>query len=134
MTKPTVAVIDDHAGFRRAVRAVVAAAGATVEVEADSVPSARRLVDHISGCELVLMDVNLGDGSGLDLTRELVAGTPGLRVVLVSSLSASDLPADANDCGAVDFVEKARLTPETIAALTRVPPEPELSHPHPPAI
>lgn len=114
---PTFVVIDDHPGFRRAARTLGEAAGGVVVGEAESVAAALEITDTIIGADLVLMDLQLGDGSGIGLTRSLVEIAPGARIVLVSSVGEADLPADTHDCGAVGFVSKAALSVEIIADL-----------------
>lgn len=89
--------------------------------EADSAADAKALLAAIERPDLVLMDVNLGATSGIDLTRELTDADPELRVVLVSTMSEADIPADACDSGAEGFVPKATLGPDVIGALTRTP-------------
>lgn len=117
MTIPAVVVVDDHESFRRIARAVVTAAGCTVVAEADAGEQARSLLHDIARPDLVLMDVNLGTESGIELTRELVEADPDLRVVLVSTIDAIDLPADYIDAGAIGFVQKSTLDPQVIRAL-----------------
>jgi len=63
------------------------------------------------------MDVNLGTESGIDLTRELVATDPLMRVVLVSTMAEIDLPADYVDAGAIGYVQKSTLDPLVIRTL-----------------
>ena len=127
---PTIAVIDDHAGFRRATRAIADAAGCMVVGEAEDAEHAKALLSSVERPDLVLMDVNLGGTSGIDLTRELVAADPQLRVVLVSTMAEADIPADALASGAERFVAKSQLAPEVLMALTATPPGGGCQGPH----
>mgnify|MGYP001827559712 CR=1 FL=1 len=61
--------------------------------------------------DLVLIDVNLGDDSGITLSRELTTRNPHLRIVLGSTMAEIDLPSDALDAGALAFLEKSQLDP-----------------------
>lgn len=122
MHPPRIVLVDDHASFRRAARLVIEAAGWEVGGEADSAAAAREVLEGIPRPDLVLMDVNLGVDSGIDLTRELSSADPELRVVLVSTMSELDLPADAAQSGSCGFVQKSRLDPHTIASLMLPPP------------
>lgn len=66
---------------------------------------ARYLLEHETP-ELVLLDVNLPDGSGFDLCREIKAARPDLPVIF---LTANDLETDVLngfDMGAEDYVTK----------------------------
>lgn len=58
---------------------------------------------------VILMDVQLPDGNGLDLTQTLKGDIPGVHVVICT---AHDLPEHreaAVRCGATHFVSKDRL-------------------------
>lgn len=112
----TVFIVDDHPGYRSVAGAVVeSTAGFQLAGMADS---AERAVDAILAADpppdLVLMDVNLGDGNGIDVTRDLLARSPGIRVVLVSTVAVEDLPATAARSGASGYVPKSILSPATL--------------------
>ena len=119
----TVLVVDDQEPFRAAARFVVhATAGMAVvgEVETgeEAVVAARALRPH-----LVLMDINLPGISGLAATREIMDDLPGTAVLLMSTYSAEDLPAQADSCGARGYVHKSNLTPDVLLAMVdRTPP------------
>ncbi|MFP4311235.1 MAG: putative bifunctional diguanylate cyclase/phosphodiesterase [Nitriliruptoraceae bacterium] len=82
-----------HAGFE------VATAGTAEE-------GARLLDDH--GADLVLLDVLLPGGSGLQLCRSLRAepATTELPVVVMTGLRDDDIIEEAFDAGATDFLRK----------------------------
>ena len=66
---------------------------------------ARYLLEHEKP-DLVLLDVNLPDGNGFDLCREMKAGAPEVPVIF---LTANDLDQDilnGFDMGAEDYVTK----------------------------
>ena len=74
-------------------------------VPAYSCAKARYLLPD-GGFALALLDVNLPDGSGLDLCREIKAQHPELPVIF---LTANDLETDVLngfDMGAEDYVTK----------------------------
>lgn len=109
-------VVDDHPAFQRALARVIeltpgtrlagiASSGADA---LDRIPAARP--------DLVVMDVHLGDASGVEVTRRLLAVAPGLDVVLVSTAAESELPDSADSCGAIGFVRKDRFGPSALAA------------------
>lgn len=57
--------------------------------------------------DLVLQDLNLPDGSGLDALAEMLARRPDLPVVMITSESALDFATEAIRRGAYDYVVKA---------------------------
>ncbi|MFC9361655.1 response regulator [Rhodococcus sp. NPDC057014] len=78
-----VAVVDDHPVFRLGMVALLSTLdGMEVAVQASSVAEALDVVD--GDVDVVLMDLELGDGSGVDATRRLVERHPALRVLVVT--------------------------------------------------
>jgi CheY-like chemotaxis protein len=121
--------VEDEAPNRALLRAVVGRAaddavrGATV-VDAPDLRTARAVLDAQS-VDLVLLDVRLPDGNGLDLARAIRDGEPPQPAVIV--MSASVLPheqAEALGSGARHFLAKpyapARLV-ELVAQALRTP-------------
>lgn len=122
MSLPTIVVVDDSDLFRRALRAVAAAAGCVVVGEADGPAQASELLAGLERPDLVIVDVNLEASSGIDLARELVTADPALRIVLVSTMDERDLPSHAHQTGAIGFVEKSQLSPELVRRLAEPAP------------
>ena len=123
MAPPSVFVVDDQPSFRRAARAVIGAAAFDHAGDAESADTARTALDQLaSPPDLVLIDVNLGADSGIDLTRELTAAHPELRIVLVSTMAYIDLPSDVATAGACAFVEKSSLSPTRLHELVAATP------------
>ena len=116
MSAPPVAVlvVDDQLPFRVAARSVVQATpGFEVVGEAtsgeDAVTQAEALLPG-----LVLMDINMEGIGGIEATRRIVAAHPEVRVVLLSTYDADDLPADARSCGAAGYVHKEQFGPDVL--------------------
>ena len=112
-----VLIVDDQPPFRSVARIVVGLVGGwTVTAEAETGEDALSLAASTHP-EVVLMDINLPGINGIEATRRLLAAAPGTTVVLMSTYSADDLPADAADCGAVAYLRKEDLTPSALRAL-----------------
>ena len=106
-----VLIVDDQAPFRRAARAVVTATpGFEVIGEAESGEEAVQMVDALEP-GLVLMDINLPGINGIEATRRITAAHPGVVTLLLSTYRQEDLPAGADDCGAVAYVNKEEFGP-----------------------
>jgi DNA-binding NarL/FixJ family response regulator len=113
----TVLVVDDQEPFRAAARFVVrATSGLEVVGEAATGEQALDLAAELHPY-LVLMDINLPGISGIEATRQMVKGQPNTAVLLMSTYSAEDLPAEARTCGARGYVHKSDLTPDVLLAV-----------------
>jgi DNA-binding NarL/FixJ family response regulator len=112
-----VLIVDDQAPFRSAARSLVGLLGGwrvvgEVASGEDAVGAAASLHP-----DLVLMDINLPGISGIEATRQIVAADPDVKVVLLSTYAAEDLPEDARSCGAAGYIGKADLTPRLLREL-----------------
>jgi len=115
----SVLLVDDHAGFRAEARAMLAADGYDVIGEAADGATAVREAARL-GPDLVILDIGLPDGTGLDLVGPIRSAAPGALVVLISSRQAGDYGARLSVSGADGFIDKATLSAHTLrAALSR---------------
>ena len=116
MTAPPIKVliVDDQPPFRAVARTVVRlTTGFEVVGEAITGEDAVVLAADL-GPDLVLMDINLPGINGIEATRRIVTAAPDTTVVLLSTYRSEDLPGDARSCGAVGYVHKEDLGPETV--------------------
>lgn len=106
-------VVDDHAGFRAAVR-VLASVDDRLDVvgEAASVNSALAMIAQDEP-DLVVLDVNIGEINGMDGAAMIVEAHPTVRVVLCSTAPLSQLPAMPTHEN-ISFVAKQELDSETL--------------------
>jgi len=112
-----VLIVDDQAPFRTVARTVVGLApGFSVVAEAETGEQALDRVDELHP-GLILMDINLPGISGIEATRRITAADPSATVILLSTYTQDDLPADARTCGAAAYVHKEDMSP---ALLRRV--------------
>lgn len=78
-----VAVVDDHPVFRLGMVGLLASLdGIEVAGQAENAAQALALVDE--AVDVVLMDLHLGDDSGIETTRDLVRRLPGLAVLVIT--------------------------------------------------
>jgi DNA-binding NarL/FixJ family response regulator len=116
--KRTVLIVDDHAGFRASARRVLEAAGYAVVAEA---------ADGMSGVsaaaetqpDVALVDVQLPDFDGFEVTRRLRESGEPPEIVLISSHERDDLGSLVDASGARGFVSKADLSASSLEALLR---------------
>jgi DNA-binding NarL/FixJ family response regulator len=103
-----VVLVDDHPVFRIGMAALLQSLD-TIEVtgQAESVAAARELFSGPLLADVVLMDVDLGDGSGTELTREVLRTRPRTRVLMVSMHEDEDSVVAAVRAGARGFLVKS---------------------------
>jgi two-component system, NarL family, invasion response regulator UvrY len=112
-----VLIVDDQHPFRAVARTVIGmTAGFEVAAEAESGEDALAAV-AADRPDLVLMDINLPGINGIEATRRIRADHPGVEVILLSTYSEADLPADARDVGALAYVHKEDLGPALVQEL-----------------
>lgn len=107
-----VLVVDDAPEFGQLVRAVLTAAGHSV-LQAGDIATARAELDE-SRIDLVVLDLGLPDGDGLDLCR-LVRERGDTYVLVISGRDQADDGVDALEAGADDFLAKP-FTPRELGA------------------
>lgn len=113
----TVLIVDDQLPFRAVARTVIGmTSGFEVAGEAESAEDALALVDEQQP-DLVLMDINLPGINGIEATRRLLEAHPGISVILLSTYSEADLPADAREVGALAYVHKEDFGPALVREL-----------------
>jgi DNA-binding NarL/FixJ family response regulator len=117
MTKRTVLIVDDHPSFRATARAMLEVEGYEVIGEAEDGESALRAIEELRP-EIVLLDVQLPDFDGFEVTSRLQA-LNGARpqVVLTSSRDGSDFGTLVEQSAALGFVPKSELSGDTLGAL-----------------
>lgn len=109
-------LVDDHPMWRQAVEADLTAQGLEVVGTAADVASATRRIPAVSP-DVVLLDLQLPDGTGVDVTEALAESCPRTRVLI---LSASGEPADvlaAVKAGALGYLVKSVASSELVEAV-----------------
>jgi DNA-binding NarL/FixJ family response regulator len=114
----TVLIVDDHAGFRATARRVLEAGGYAVIAEAPDGESGVSAAAEARP-DLALVDVQLPDFDGFEVTRRIRESGNGARVVLTSSHDRSDFGSLIEDSGASGFVPKADLSAASLEDLLR---------------
>ena len=115
MTVVRVLLVDDQEPYLRAMAAVVEETpGFDVVGRASTGEEAVELAASLAA-DLVLMDVNHPGIDGLEATRRLLAGHPGVVVVLLSTYDDEAGVAFVAESGASAYVSKAAFGPDRLA-------------------
>ena len=100
-------LVDDHQLVRVGLRTVLHNHhhGITIVGEAGSKADAVRVAEQLKP-DVVLMDVRLPDGSGIDACRDVLASHPETRVIFLTSFADDELALAAVLAGAQGYVLK----------------------------
>ena len=114
----TVLIVDDHAGFRSAARALLEADGFEVVGEAADGDSALRAARELLP-QIVLLDVQLPDFDGFAVAERLAAYPAPPAIVLTSSRGTASYRWRLMERPGWSFIPKSELSGEALAAAVR---------------
>jgi two-component system response regulator PilR (NtrC family) len=97
-------IVDDEASLRDFLSIVFEEEGWRVET-AGSVGEARAVLAK-NEPDLILCDLMLPDGSGIDLLREVKAATPSIALVMITAHTSTKSAVEALKAGAFDYIAK----------------------------
>jgi DNA-binding NarL/FixJ family response regulator len=113
-------VVDDHPVVRLGIRQMIAAEpGLSVCGEAESATKALELAKS-SSADLAIVDLSLGDGSGLDLIRSLREATPELKVLVLSMHDEALFAERVLRAGAHGYIMKQEAIDGLVHAIQEV--------------
>ena len=112
-------VADDASFMRQMIREIVEAQGHEVVGEASDgdevVEEFKRLHPDV-----VTMDIVMPYKSGIEATRDIVAGDPGALVIMCSALGQESLVMEAIEAGASDFIVKPFKSEDVLSVVKKV--------------
>ncbi len=115
-----IVLVDDHQMVRVGLRTLLESFP-TLEVvgEAATATEALEVIPKL-GAHVVLLDIRLPDGSGLEVCRKLLALQPGLRVLILTSYYTEDMVMDAIESGAEGYLLKELNSDFLVRSITEV--------------
>jgi DNA-binding NarL/FixJ family response regulator len=115
-----VLLLDDHASFRELLALRLAREpDIAVVMEASSLAEGHQAVGQVE-VDVALVDLDLPDGSGVDLIRELRTVNPQAQTVLLTASGDRHLHAEAVAAGASGILNKTVGSAEIIGAIRRL--------------
>jgi DNA-binding NarL/FixJ family response regulator len=113
-------VVDDHEVVRQGLVALLDRRGEfEVAGQAATVAESIALADRLEP-DIVIMDVRLPDGTGIEACREIRAAHPGTRVVMLTSYPDEEAVLSAIIAGASGYLLKQVRGRDLVAALEAV--------------
>jgi two-component system response regulator PilR (NtrC family) len=104
MTSPRILVVDDEADLRDLLEITLVKMG----LDVDTAATLREARAHLAQQEyaLVLTDMRLPDGLGLELVREVAANHKATPIAVITAFGSADNAVVALKAGAFDYVSK----------------------------
>ncbi len=119
--KASILVVDDDLALREMMSLSLTKEGYRVEAAASAAAALEALGRHAP--DLVVTDIYLGDGTGIDLLAACREMAPAARVILVTAHGTVETAARAREMGVFDYLAKpfplSQLVERVAAALER---------------
>ncbi len=113
-------LVDDHEVVRSGIKALLAGIGdVVVSGEAGSVRDAVAQAERCAP-DVVVMDVRLSDGSGIEATRDIRARRPATQVLMLTSFADDEALFASIMAGAAGYVLKQIRGDELVRAIRTV--------------
>ena len=115
-------IVDDHALIREALGGVLRELRPDVEIIEASIGREALLLAEANAndLDLILLDLGLPDGDGVETLRELRARYPAVAIVVLSASKDRDNVMKVLDLGALGFIPKSATRAVMISALQLV--------------
>ena len=102
--KAKILIVDDEEGIQKGCRRVLAEHGFQLEAASTIKEGLQKIQD--SSFDLVLLDVMLPDGKGIDIIPQLHERDPDLGCVVMTGYATVELAVQAMKAGAYNFITK----------------------------
>jgi DNA-binding NarL/FixJ family response regulator len=112
----SVLIIDDHESVRAGIKTALSRAGHVCVGEASTVSEARAQIAHTNP-QVIVVDLSLSDGNGLEIVRWARSISNRIGIVVLTLNSAQDFLLTVMKSGASAFVEKSAPLAELMSAI-----------------
>jgi DNA-binding NarL/FixJ family response regulator len=122
LTRPRVLLADDYPGMVTAVARLLSLDCEVVGTVADAgalLESAQRLQP-----DLIVLDLNLPDLSGLEVCRQITEAHPQTKVIVFTAVTDPEVRQRSLEVGASAFISKLGPVTDLLAAIKRLSVEP----------
>jgi len=119
-TASKIAIVDDHPIVRQGLGQLIACQDdMTVCGEAEDIASALEMIQQTSP-DLLVLDIALPDGSGVDLIEQLKVSTPHLPILVLSMHDESFYAERVLRAGARGYITKSQASESVIEAIRKI--------------
>lgn len=112
-------LVEDHQALREGLELLLGREGCVVVGTAGSLAEGEALITRTEP-DVAVVDIRLGEESGIELTRRLLDANPRRRIVLYTGDSDADVLFDGLDSGAQGYALKEGSPRELVGALKTV--------------
>ena len=117
-----VMIVDDHDTFREPLAFMLEReSDLTVVARPRSLTEAKEVLESAElAVDVAIVDLNLPDGSGADLIKDLRASRPRAKALVLSAISEQGYLAGAIEAGAAGIMHKSAPTSDLVEAVRRL--------------
>lgn len=114
-------ILDDHRLFRIGLKMVLGASNYPIEIvgEAGTAKDLFKLLTEVTA-DILLLDVNLPDKSGMEVARELKAQYPEIRILVLSADLSPHTITEMSRAGIAGYISKNASNNELVTAIEYV--------------
>jgi two-component system, NtrC family, response regulator len=116
--KPSVLIVDDEATLRKLMARIIDLEGYLV-YEATSLKEAQKVLASTDSLQVVISDVRLPDGNGVDFTARIKKEYPGIEVIVLTAHGTIEDGVKAIKNGAFDYLTKGEHQDKIIPLLSK---------------
>ena len=115
-----VAIIEDHKVVADGLESLINSSGeATVVGKAYSIAEAKKMLEKTE-VEVLLLDIGLPDGSGIDYCPQIKAQYPNIKILMLTSYSELSIIMRVLELGASGYILKNAMTEEILEGISVV--------------
>jgi len=113
--QPVIAVVDDDHGVRKAIGRLLSVSGYRTELYASSGEFLGAAATSEATC--LVVDIQLGDGLGVELVRKLSASGFTWPIIFITGANYEPLRRQAMELNCIAYLQKPLLADDLIAAI-----------------
>ena len=117
-SNPNILIIDDEEKFRQLLSRIISLEGFNV-LEAGTISQGLKIIQQEKNIDIVLTDVKLPDGNGIDILEKIKATNPICEIIVMTAFGTIHDGVKAIKLGAFDYFTKGDDNDQIIPALNR---------------